>query len=39
MIYLAIYPFVETFFLAESTLRLWRAGFPFKVAYTYSLNR
>lgn len=35
----AAYPIVDTIFLVESTIRLWRAGFPIRVAFSYSQNR
>ncbi len=39
MVYLVLYPIAEAVFLVESTLRLWRAGFPLRAAFEYSLNR
>lgn len=38
-VFLIAYLIVDTFFLIESTQRLWRAGFPLRVAYSYSRNR
>lgn len=38
-ILLILYPIVDTAFLIESTLRLWRAGFPIRTAWNYSRNR
>lgn len=34
-----IYPVIDTVFLIESTLRLYRAGFPIRAAWNYSRNR
>lgn len=39
IVLLALYPIVDSLFLVESTLRLWRAGFPIEVAFRYSRNR
>lgn len=39
VVLLVLYPIVDSAFLVESTLRLYRAGFPIKVAFAYSRNR
>lgn len=36
---LMVYIVVDTLFLMESTIRLWRAGFPLHAAFMYSRNR
>lgn len=36
---LLLLPIVDTVFLAESTLRLYLAGFPIRAAFLYSRNR
>jgi len=38
-LFLIAYPIIDTIFLLESTLRLWRAGFPLQVAFSYARNR
>jgi hypothetical protein len=39
LVLFVVYPVVDTFFLIESTLRLRRHGFPWRVAFSYSQNR